>query len=98
MTIGDQILDLIIKDGLVRAQSVNGVLIFIWQGNAAEQLEALVEKRHHRKEDCDHIVKLRTALNEIAHPKTYGTTDTDPREIARKALMMGAVVLPTQDK
>ena len=39
--------------------------------------------------DCAEIVKLRTALNRIAHPNTYGTQDVDPRVIARSALLMG---------
>lgn len=45
MTIGDQILDLIIKDGLVRAEIIGDNTLFIWQGNAAEQLEALVNEQ-----------------------------------------------------
>ncbi len=49
MTIGDQILDLIIRDGLVRAEHINGNTLFIWQGNAAEQLEALVENSYQVK-------------------------------------------------
>lgn len=43
-SIGDAILDEIIKSGLVRAEFINGNTLFIWQGNAAEQLEALVTK------------------------------------------------------
>ena len=37
----------------------------------------------------EEIVRLRTALNHIAHPDTYGTKGEDPRQIARKALLIG---------
>lgn len=39
-------------------------------------------------------VKLRTALNQIAHPTTYGTTDMDPRDVARRALILEMTVAP----
>jgi len=42
----------------------------------------------------DDIVKLRTALNRIAHPASYGTKGMDPREIARRALILGMTVNP----
>jgi len=48
-SIGQQVLDLIIHDGLVRAEQIGDNTLFIWQGNAAEQLEALVETQHEVK-------------------------------------------------
>ncbi len=49
MNIGEQILDQIIHDGLVRAEFINGNTLFIWQGNAAEQIEAMVESRYDQR-------------------------------------------------
>lgn len=37
----------------------------------------------------ENIVKLRTALNHIAHPATYGTEGQDPKQIAASALRLG---------
>jgi len=46
------------------------------------------------RSEPEEIAKLRTALNRIAHPATYGTEDMDPREIARRALVVGMKVNP----
>lgn len=37
------------------------------------------------------IVKLRLALNEIAHPEAYGTIGKNPRDIAQKAVRIDGI-------
>lgn len=46
MTIGQRILEEIIKQGMVRATKVGDNYLFIWNGNASEQLDALVEEHY----------------------------------------------------
>jgi len=58
MNIGQQILDLIIHDGLVSAEKINDSYLFVWQGNAAEQLEALVESQYGRRPEPENAVKI----------------------------------------
>ena len=41
-SIGEQIINEIIKQGMIRAEACGDNMIYIWNGNAAEQLEALV--------------------------------------------------------
>lgn len=43
-SIGQQILEAIIEGNMVRAEAVGDSMLFIWNGNAAEQLEAVVEE------------------------------------------------------
>lgn len=51
--------------------------------------QALQAMREQRSRDSANIVKLRTALNQIAHPSSYGAEGKDPKEIARIALLLG---------
>jgi len=52
------------------------------------------ELKKQNEADGENIVRLRTALNRIAYPSTYGTRDVDPLEIARRALLLGIMVDP----
>lgn len=47
--IGHLIIDEIIKQRMFRAEFDGHAYLFIWQGNSAEQLEALVEQHYVRK-------------------------------------------------
>lgn len=62
MTIGEKILAEIIKQGMVSAYDVNGPIerpvIFVWNGNSDEQLDALVADH---VETC--LLKLRDELH-----------------------------------
>lgn len=40
----------------------------------------------------EHVVKLRAALNRIAHPETWGVNPGFESEIARRALVIGEAV------
>ncbi len=46
MTIGQRILEEIIKQGMVRAEKVGENYIFIWNGNTEDQLSALVAEHY----------------------------------------------------
>lgn len=48
-SIGQLIIEEIIKQDMVRAEEHGGSMLFIWNGNASEQLEALVEKHYDLK-------------------------------------------------
>jgi len=60
------------------------------QDASVEMLLYDIEKATNEREKLrDDWQKLRLALNQIAHPTSYGTVGSDPVEIAREALRIG---------
>lgn len=51
-----------------------------------QDIEKVTKERERLRDDWK---KLRLALNQIAHPTSYGTIGEDPVEIAREALRIG---------
>lgn len=46
ISIGQLILEEIVKQGMVRAEAIGDSMLFVWNGNAAEQLDALVADKY----------------------------------------------------
>lgn len=62
------------------------------------RLQVVITKLQKRVDgDNKDWLKYRLALLRIAHPKTYQTERYDPREIARRALVIGMDIDPLPD-
>lgn len=86
--IGHLIIDEVIKQRMFRAEFDGHAYLFIWQGNAAEQLEALVEQHYFRKSTPFPIIKVaHNILNDLA--KRDHLSELSHRQLIDEACSQG---------